>query len=216
MGPGAETEDPREGAPAAQDWRGQHAFGLPEGSIRALLAIALFATIWILLVRRADREVPEALRNLLFIVMGHYFASRRRPPEEPAGGPGPLFLPRGTVRWVLFAGFACTAALLFHQGRLADPVSNPGVITLLLVAGFLLGVVVARFADWRRARGHPTPRWVEDLRAGVALVAAAVLIVLVWNRSISGQDLESALRIGPIIVENVMSALVGFYFGSRS
>jgi hypothetical protein len=216
METGAGSEDSRRGAPAARDWRGQHAFGLPEGSIRAILAIALFATIWVLLVRRADHEVPDYLRNLLFIIMGHYFASRRRPPEEPAGGPGPLFLPRGTVRWVLFGGFACVAALLFQQGRLADPVSNPGVITLLLVVGFLLGVVVARFADWRRARGHPTPRWVEDLRAGIALAAAAVLIFLVWNRTVSGDDVETGLPIGPVSVENVMSALVGFYFGSRS
>ena len=40
----------------------------------------VFATTWGLglLVVRPSQEVPDYLRDLLFIIMGHYFASRGR------------------------------------------------------------------------------------------------------------------------------------------
>src|SRR5882724_10592291 len=81
------------------DWRRLHALGLPAGSVRALLAVLIFATTWGLLVLKPTQEVPGYLRDLLFIIMGHYFAARRRsgPAEEP--GPPPLYLPRGSVRF---------------------------------------------------------------------------------------------------------------------
>jgi hypothetical protein len=197
------------------DWRRAYAFGLPEGSIRAVLAVAVFATIWVLLVRHADHEVPDHLRSLLFIIMGHYFAVRRSP-VAAVPGPGPLFLPRGSIRLILFGGFVLVGILLFRQGRFREVAGNPSVVTLLLVAGFLLGVVVARVGEWRIKRGHRMPRWVEDVRAGVALVAAIALIMLIWMRmSAEPYDAES-FRIGRYDVEPVLSALVGFYFGSRS
>ena len=206
-------------APASvqpKDWRAVHAFGLPDGSIRAILAVAIFATIWALLVRRAEHEVPDYLRNLMFIIMGHYFAVRRTPVLVTEGQPGPLFLPHGTIRWILFAGFAYVGVMMFREGRFKDPAGNPGVVTLLLIVGFLLGVLAARWGELRTRRGHPTPRWVEDARAGSALVAAAVLVILIWTRMDSEPFEESKVHLGPFSVENVMSAIVGFYFGSRS
>ena len=205
------------------NWRRLHAFGLPEGSVRAVLAVAIFATIWALLVRHPRQEVPDYLRDLLFIIMGHYFASRRRSSTEPPNGPGPLFLPRGTIRLVLFAGFLAVGVLLFRGGHFHDPMNNPGVVTLMLVAGFLLGVVVAKLGDWWVDRGHRVPRWVEDSRALFALLAAALLILLVWNRfelilvpRNPGVPNPWDLRLGPYGTEHILSAIVGFYFGSRS
>jgi hypothetical protein len=195
------------------DWRRVYAFGLPEGSIRAVLAVAVFATIWVLLVQHADHEVPDHLRSLLFIIMGHDFAVRRSP---VAAGPGPLFLPRGSIRLILYGGFVLVGILLFRQGRFREVAGNPSVVTLLLVAGFLLGVVVARVGEWRIKRGHPMPRWVEDMRAGVALVAAIALIILIWTRMSSEPYDAASFRFGRYDVEPVLSALVGFCFGSRS
>ena len=48
------------------------------GSVRAVLAILVFGTVWALLVAKPDRDVPEFLRDLLFVILGHYFAARRR------------------------------------------------------------------------------------------------------------------------------------------
>jgi hypothetical protein len=77
---------------------------MPGGSVRAVLALMIFGTIWGLLLRRPDREIPDYLRDLLFIILGHYFAVRGRADRTAEAGPPPLFLPTGTVRLVLIAG----------------------------------------------------------------------------------------------------------------
>jgi hypothetical protein len=206
-----------------KDWRKLHAFGLPEGSVRAVLAVAIFATIWVVLVRTPDQEVPDYLRDLLFIIMGHYFASRRRTGEVAIPGPGPLYLPRGTVRLVLFGGFVAVAVALGRDGRMREPLRYPGVVTLMLVGGFLLGVVIAKLGEWSANRGHTIPRWVEDSKAVIAILAAFGLILLVWNRFDlillpRRADLfdKMNLKLGSYGPEHILGAVVGFYFGSKS
>lgn len=221
------TEIPPPETMPAPNWRKTHAFGLPEGSIRALLAVAVFAMIWVLLVRHPDQEVPDYLRDLLFIIMGHYFASRRQGPAtaaaNAAAGPAPLFLPRGSIRLILFGGFVAVAVLLARRGEIREPLRYPGVVTLGLVLGFLLGVALAKVGDWLAARGHRPPRWVEDAKAAVAIAAALGLIVLVWGRFDPPLVVKHpivrgglGLRLGSYGPEHVMGAIVGFYFGSRS
>src|SRR4051812_42834086 len=89
-----------------------HAWGLPEGSIRALLALLIFATTWAWLILDPSREVPASLRDLLFIILGHYFAARGRADAVSDPGPTPLYLPRGSVRLILIAGCLAVAAVL--------------------------------------------------------------------------------------------------------
>jgi hypothetical protein len=177
----------------------------------------------VLLVRQPDQEIPDYLRDLLFIIMGHYFASRRRAATSVSTDPGPLFLPRGSIRVVLFGGFVAVGVILFRRGGFRDPTSHPGVVTLMLVAGFLLGVIVAKFGDWWRDRGHRVPRWIEDARALVAILAAVVLILMVWNRFghiLVPRDANLfdnwKLNLGHYGPEHILGAVVGFYFGSRS
>ena len=197
--------------------------GLPAGSVRAVLAILIFGTTWGLLVVRPDQEVPDYIRDLLFIIMGHYFAVRRRsgPAEEP--GPPPLYLPRGSVRLLLVAGSVAVAVLLFRRGRLTSLDDNPGVVTLLLIGGFLAGVAINTLATWWKERGHHTPRIVEDLRALLSMAAAGLLLVLVWNHIVGlfptdsvDALLLSRAHLGRLGVEHVLAAVVGFYFGSKS
>jgi hypothetical protein len=205
------------------NWHRLHALGLPAGSIRALLAILIFATTWGLLIFKPNQEVPDYVRDLLFIIMGHYFVARRRsgPAEEP--GPPPLYLPRGSVRLFLVFGSIAVAVLLFLRGRLTALDENPGVVTLLLVGGFLLGVGLSTFSTWWRDRGHHTPRIVEDLRALISIAAAMMLATLVWNRIfvLFPTDAVDALlspriHLGRFGIEDILAAVVGFYFGSRS
>ena len=197
---------------AAPDWRRVHAFGLPGGSIRGLLALAMFGAVWAHLAHVPERRLPEYLQNLMFIILGHYFAARNKPPD-PVPGPNPLYLPRGVLRVCFVAGFVAIAALLAHQGhaRLDDPDAlAPGLLTLILVAGFLLGVVSTRLVGlWTRG-GRRLPRAVEDLRAVVSLAAAVVLILMVFD------VWEPPFRVQRFLVEDVLAAVVGFYFGSRS
>src|SRR5688572_16208118 len=178
-------------------WRKVHALGLPGGSVRAILAVAVCGAIWAWLWLRPEREVPRYLQDLMFIIMGHYFASRARSGGAAAAGapqdeegPPPLFLPRGTVRLLMVAGFLAVAGLLIYQRRLwvADgsgglPRLNPAGVPLPLAIGFLVGVVLGRVRQWlaQRRGGRPLPRVVEDVRAVVSLAAAAALLLIVFG-----------------------------------
>jgi hypothetical protein len=208
----------------AQDvnWRKLHALGLPSGSVRAVLALLVFATVWMLLLLRPSAEVPDYIRDLLFIIMGHYFAARRRAESAPEPGPPPLFLPNGSVRVVLVAGCVAVAVMLFRRGQLTNLEKNPGAVTLLLVGGFLLGVALNALTGWL-ARGRRPPRILEDMRALVSLVAGAALVALILNRlyvMIPPERIDGLfgrqLRFGRFGPENLLAAVVGFYFGSRS
>jgi hypothetical protein len=112
---------------------------------------------------------------------------------------------------------------MYREGRMREPLKYPGVVTLMLVGGFLLGVLLAKLGDWWRDRGHGVPRWVEDGKAIIAMVAAVGLILLVWNRFdpilvARGPQIfaKMNLKLGEYGPEHVLGALVGFYFGSRS
>ncbi len=210
--------------PEAQpDWRRLHALGLPPGSVRALLAILIFATTWALLVLRPSAEVPDFLRDLLFIILGHYFASRRAVVPSDEAGPPPLYLPRGSVRLLLVLGSVAVAVLLFRRGELTDLERNPGAFTLVLVGGFLLGVILNAALAWWRGRGHRPPRLVEDFKALISMAAAILLATLVVNQLfpfIPAGQVEAIfnrpLHLGRYGPEHVLAAIVGFYFGSRS
>jgi hypothetical protein len=184
------------------------------------MALIVFGCLWAYLVLHPDREVPEYLRDLLFIILGHYFAVRSRQSAESAAGPPPLYLPRGTVRVLLAAGFVVTTVLLYRQGRLLAVAQNPAVVTLLLALGFILGVIMQQV--WARLTGgnRPLPRVLEDSRALVSLAATIFLVVLIWDQ-FAPQPLQWGLDqrdlgLGKIRLPHIAAAIVGFYFGSRS
>ncbi len=209
------------------DWRRMHALGLPAGSVRALLAVLVFATVWGMLLLKPTQAVPDYLSDLMFVIMGHYFATRKRtaaaalPGDEP--GPPPLFLPRGSIRLFLAAGSAAVAVLLYQRGVLTRIDRNPGVTTLLLVGGFLIGVVINTVIGWWRVRVNRGHRAIEDLQAVAAIGAGLVLIALVWNRLfpvLPPAEIDAVVngwvhlgRLGP---EHLLAAVIGFYYGSRS
>ena len=209
------------------DWRTMHALGLPAGSVRALLAVVVFATVWGMLLVRPSQEVPDYLSDLMFVIMGHYFATRKRSaaiavPEDEIGPP-PLFLPSGSIRLFLAAGSAAVAAVLYQRGVLTRVDRNPGVATLLLIGGFLLGVILNTVIGWWRARVKRGHRAIEDLQALAAMAAGLMLVALVWNRLfpvVPPNEVDAVLngwghlgRLGP---EHLLTAVIGFYFGSRS
>jgi hypothetical protein len=204
-------------------WKRVHALGLPAGSVRALLAVLIFATTWGLLVWKPAEEIPDYLGDLLFIIMGHYFASRRRRETGDEPGPPPLYLPRGSIRLILVAGCLAVAGVLYRRGDLTALDRNRGVVTLLLVGGFLIGVMLNAVTSWWNDRGHSRHRIFEDLRALVSIGAGVALVALIWNHEFhvvptEPLDLFFSKRIGlgRFGPEHVLTAVVGFYFGSRS
>ena len=209
------------------DWRKMHALGLPAGSVRALLAVLVFATVWGMLLVRPSQEVPDYLSDLMFVIMGHYFATRKRnaavavPGDEL--GPPPLFLPRGSIRLVLAGGSAVVAVVLYQRGVLTRLDRNPGVTTLLLVGGFLIGVILNALTGWWREHVNRRHRAIEDMQALVAMAAGVVLVALVWNRMFPVLPLDQIDvifnrwgRLGRLAPEYLLAAVIGFYYGSRS
>lgn len=192
------------------DWKRLHALGLPGGSVRALMALGLVGTVCGLLIREPARPLPEPLESLLFVVLGHYFAARGQAPDaDPAGGPPPLYLPRGTVRFLLIAGLVTAGVFVVRGGGEATP---RGMVTLVLVAAFLIGMLLTRVTTWlQRKRGPWRP--FEDLRALIGIGAAAALGVHAFYGILPGPEAVSVGRIG---LEQGLAGLVGFYFGSRS
>lgn len=216
----AEHSAPRD---ATIDWRELYAFGLPAGSVRSLLTVAIVASSWALTVLHPDKDLPGYLRDLLFLVLGHYFALRRGQSESVEPGPPPLFLPRGTVRLLIVLTFVVTVVLLLRNQGLRKADETPAAYTLLLVLGFLLGVFSSKVAHLLRRRGHRPFRLFSDARASIALLAAAALLVLSWNQVYGFLPVPRDVPLGrattPLSrygLEYVFSAVVGFYFGARS
>jgi hypothetical protein len=184
------------------------------------MAIVVFSCLWAFLLVHPDQEVPEYLRDLLFIILGHYFAVRSRHGADADTGPPPLYLPRGSVRFILIAGFVVTAALLYRRGTPLAVGKNPAVATIFLALGFMLGVLVQHLWAKVMGTGRPLPRFLEDLRAFVSLAASVFLVVLIWDQ-FAPQPLQWGLEkidlgLGKIGLPHVTAAIVGFYFGSRS
>ncbi|WP_152049252.1 hypothetical protein [Tautonia marina] len=210
--------------PSPPEWKKRNAFGLPPGSVRALLALAIAATVCGSLVLHPDREVPAYLRDLMFIILGHYFASRSRPRSEAhteadTAVPPPLYLPKGTVRLLLVGAFVGVAVFLYGENRLGPIDTSPAAVTLLLIGGFLLGALFKALMPGDAFSKNPDAmRLVEDLKAFIALGAAAVLVVLTWDQAspFLPDDLRVVIpRLGSNGPEHLAAAWIGFYFGSR-
>jgi hypothetical protein len=188
-------------------WKLVNALGLPAGSVRALLALMIFGGIWYWMWRSPDREVPGFLRDLMFIILGHYFAARQA--RRNADGPSPLYLPRGTIRLALVAGFAVLAVAVYRRDGFRV---NDAWMTLTLVGGFMLGVLTTS-----ALRGRRLPRAVEDARALVSLAAGVTLILLMFNLwRLPPEWAPFQQYLVKYKVEDVLAAVVGFYFGSKS
>src|SRR5438309_2668237 len=78
-------------AAAAQRIYLRHALGLRAGSVRAILGFMVMGLVWTLML--LGKEVPLYLQYLMFMILGHYFASRRPASAAELSEPAPLYLP---------------------------------------------------------------------------------------------------------------------------
>lgn len=146
---------------------------LPVGSVRALITLAVLATVWAQLLRR--REVGREPQDTLLLVLGYYsgaratgagaradalpvVAARETPPRDP------LFLPRGVIRLLIVLGSGAVAWRLHERGSLL--VSPPPL--LVLVGMFLAGALAKGLLPW--PGGLVTGRVRDGLGHALALV----------------------------------------------
>ena len=202
--------------------RVRHPLGLPAGSVRALMIIMVMGTIWTLLLM-PKIEVPLYLYYLLFLTTGAYFASRgqaKGSPETP-----PLYLPRGSIRFLLVVGFfgVMGYAITKDPSGLSGFIDRPLLsvkdqketlqLPLVMMGAFLLAVVVSAIARKLLAGPQGMPPWYQDVqgwvsvRAVLGLGAQVILELVVFPTMDKSPSLPH--------LEFILSAIVAFYFGAR-
>ena len=204
----------------------RHALGLPAGSIRALLALGVLGLLWLLALRPLQGEpgapyeikMPTAfmdLQILMVLILAHFFAAHGHTIRPTSDLRSPLGLPRGSVRFILLVGYLGLAAFLYHmKPQFEYPSTSAVVLLLILISGFFLGHIVSGAV--RAVSGGTLPFWYQDVEAWVALLAVGSMGVLVIIMLFINPSLPLELQIDLRIVEAVLAALVGCYFGARS
>ncbi len=202
----------------------RHALGLPAGSIRAILALALLAMLWIIALRPliqgqalAEFQLPVEfvyLQIVMVLILAHFFAAHGGTIGAHTGR-SPLGLPRGSVRFLLLAGYLGLAVYLYRtQPKYEVPKQQAFFLLLLLLfSDFFLGHLLT--AAVRRASGT-LPYWFQDIQAWVALLAMGALAILMVVELFINPSLSLEQKIDLPTLEAVLAGLVGFYFGARS
>ncbi len=181
--------------------------GLPRGSVRALVAMGLSFTCWVLVAM--DRALPPALLSLTLTVIGFYFGFRSH--SDPRDDriydawihrQQPLNLPGGAIRVILLVGFALSGAALWARGVMGNlEVMEFFAILAGLVAGYLLSRMMTPLKQ-----SHLYELW-RHLRAMLVLLATAAVAVM----AVHGTWMHWEQR--PFVL---LTAGISFYFGSRS
>ena len=183
----------------------QQPLGLPRGSIRAIVTLAVAGACWVLMI--GDQPVPHYLLNLLLAIIGYYFGFRQKAgsAERLAGetytkSPEPLHLPGGSIRMLLIIGFAVSGLLMCARGRLAELMHLEFFVLLAgLVAGFFSSRVF-------RTTDAATYSRFNHLRGVVAVAAAGWLVI----------GLLSGTYLKQPYIGLIPACIITFYFGSRS
>jgi len=181
--------------------------GLPRGSIRAAVALAMLATAVLLAVVRGT--VPASLLSLLLAVLGFYWGFRTKAAalsdrvyDPAARRDQPLHLPGGAIRRLLVAGVLLMGMVLLGRGGLND---NQALEFFVVMAGLIAGHFFARLIGRINEPGLRAA--VEHVKGAAALLMAAVVALLF----LTGADRS----LHPITM-GLLCATISFYFGSRS
>ncbi len=180
-----------------------------------LFIVGLFCAS-LLVTTRQIQPVPPYLVYLLFMVLGHYFAHR----GNPAAGPTrhPLFLPRGSVRFLVMVALIGTVSWCFYndpeklreQFELSlDALKQEPFLPVVIMGAFFLGVLVRAVVG----REDP-PYFLQDLEAWLSLISVLGLLVAALLHLVIGPSMESKISLPTW--EAILAGIVAFYFGERS
>jgi hypothetical protein len=191
---------------------------MPAGSVRAILALIIMATVWLILLlpEKFDVRLPLAMYALLSMVL--FFFTSHGHTIAPTGSsqPSPLHLPRGFFRILLLAGTGAVVGWQYYNNpdlllkRLTpapEQLPNWPNVLLALSGGFALGWLF-RFGPWRRAA------WFQDILAWFSMIAMLGLLVEVVILVFINPGLSSQVNLE--YLEWGITAIVAYYFGARS
>jgi hypothetical protein len=193
----------------------RHALGMPEGSVRSILALLVVILVCAVMLVPGRRElVPPYLLYLMFLILGHFFAALgRHDPQQHA----PLYIPRILVRLAIIGALGATVGWkLYHDPedlRLKweaslDLVKEQWFMPLLLLGGFFLGVILRMFV------GHNPPPWGQDFEAWVAMIAVVGLFIMALVHLVISPSTGEPIQLPKF--EGFLAAVIAFYFGARS
>lgn len=197
----------------------RHPLGLPRGSVRAILSIVITLSLWAYLVfNPADGSilrVPSYLYCLTILIYVFFAAHRVTIGPTAPGQHAPLYLPRGTLRFLILGG---TIAILIWQflvdpQRILTKLTPTGemmhgwpYLSLSLMGGFTVGWLFSH-GPWRNSP------WYQDLQAWLSLVAMCVLFVNLFIDLIAKTQAHSP---DWLYWDCVIIAILSLYYGARS
>lgn len=215
------TNQPAMLMPGTTPLRPRHAFGLPPGSVRALLMILVVGLVCALMLLTTVEKpvpIPPYLFYLLFLILGHYYAARGAHTNLDPNESPPLHLPRGSIRLIIFVALAATIGwqLFKHPEAFRSQLNasvalfpeNP-MLPLFVLGGFFVGILL------RRVLIGPVPSasW-QDVEAWVCLIATFGMGIAVLVHLVIAPTLETPVPMPE--AEAILGAIVAFYFGARS
>jgi hypothetical protein len=207
----------------------RHALGLPAGSVRALLALAVLGLLWVVAlthphgetVSEADKHLPTiliALQILMVLILAHFFTAHGHTIGRHISIASPLGLPGGSIRFILAIGYIGLSVFLFYNQADFDLPEKGALWSLLLelvvvLVSYFAGMLVSALV--RMVWGEPPPPPYQDLEAWVAILAlvglGVVVLIHLINRSVAAEN-----KISLDVAQAVLSGLIGLYFGARS
>jgi hypothetical protein len=199
----------------------RHALGLPAGSIRAAHVLVIVGLTCALLARPGSvAPIPAYLIYLLFLILGHYFASHGTTiATRTSGQPSPLHLPAGSVRFLIIAALAGAVAwrmsqdpdgLVVQMTESLKALELQPYLPIVILGAFLVGVVLRGIVG----RDNP-PQWLQDFEAWLSLLAIVGLGIETVIRLIVAASMQIPLLELPTW-EAILGGVIAFYFGERS
>lgn len=183
--------------------------GLPSGSVRAVIALILCGTLWFQVLK--GEAIEDILIESALLVVGFYFGVRSGmgPPIAPTTVEGtrqPLFLPRGSIRFVLLLGFFGVIAYMWYRGR---GLPDAFLLILEVLASYIIGYIASAIVARRQKAGKKPNRAIAIFRNANA-IAAMLLVGYLCGTLIFGWP-----RFFPEYAKNALAWIVAYYFGSR-
>jgi hypothetical protein len=200
----------------------RYALGLPAGSVRATHVLGIVGLVCgILLVPHSyhNAHVPPYLIYLLFLILGHFFASHGgtiATRDDPQ--PSPLHLPGGMVRFLVFAMLAGTIGwklwsdpedLLGHFTESLEEMKKQPQMPLIILGGFFVGIVIRRIVG----RDNPPLAW-QEFEAWISILALVGLLGMGIVHIIISPSVS--FPIPTETADGILGAIIAFYFGARS
>ncbi|MGF1578176.1 MAG: hypothetical protein ACFCD0_02310 [Gemmataceae bacterium] len=199
----------------------RYPLGLPAGSIRSLLSLMIVGLVSIIIAVPADyaESIPPYLVYLLFLMLGSFFAAHgtsiARGQEK-----GPLGLPHGSIRLVLFVvliGVIVWKLISSADGwerqfaNTIEAMSHQPYMIFAVLGGFFVGIIIKTLVG----RDSQSVAY-QDIMAWISLVAMGCLVLSYVIELLVNPSLQTHNRLEMPKTYGGFAAIIAFYFGARS